>query len=349
MTTTPGSTPSKPQTAERGQSAPVTWPNSADGSRTQWLDYLLYSEDPDEAPTRYHVNVSFFKSTWSCTYGACPGVLINGAETATACCQIGVHFGHGAGTEEDMEDYTKVAGYVDQLTADDWDNYDFVKGGQRWWTEKTWGQRKGHKGYRLPDKTRIVNGGCIFANKGTGSSGKPGCALHHLANRLGVHFSETKPEICWSIPIGRTEEIDEVGGEYVVTLTGSDAKLWGATDNSSLQHVGYWCTETPDVYQGGEMVYQSAHVELTKLLGAREYKELVRQLDAVERIVPMPGETINGGRPLLPLLVQQRADAWASEVKYGGPDAADAAEALERSQDYFTQHNIKPIARRTAQ
>jgi hypothetical protein len=71
--------------------------------------------------------------------------------------------------------------------------------------------------------------------------------------------------------------------------------------------MGFWCIDTPDAYQGDRPVYRSFEVELRKELGDAVYERLAELLDDIERPrYPMPGQTVHGARPLIPLLVQQR-------------------------------------------
>ena len=79
------------------------------------------------------------------------------------------------------------------------------------WTEKEDGA----------DKTRVVDGACIFHNP-AGSAAGYGCALHGLALDRDVHFVETKPEVCWQLPLRRSYEDRtlEDGTEYLVVVLG---------------------------------------------------------------------------------------------------------------------------------
>ena len=54
------------------------------------------------------------------------------------------------------------------------------------------------------DKTRVVDGACIFHNDRDFPGGY-GCALHHLAIREGVSFIETKPENYQGIEAAATQ------------------------------------------------------------------------------------------------------------------------------------------------
>lgn len=325
---------------------PLTWPATAVGAERDWYEFRMASQDPDDpTPTLYKVDLTFYMSNWSCIYGKCPSVMATGVTPEHGCCQLGVQFGDGYDPDDALENFNEVKVYVDQLTEADADNIDLIRenDGHGWYTKKVYGQRKGYKGRKLPYMTKVVDGACIMSNKPNGPVGKPGCALHHLAERLGVHHSETKPKICWSIPFAVLEEYDKDVDQYVVTLTSTHGQTWGHPDNGHIEGIGYWCVETPEAYQAtSAMVYKNSEAELRLLIGDAPYEELVRRLDGLARRFPMPGESIAGGRPLIPLLVKRRVDMWAEEASKGGERASEAAAALDRSKEYLTTHGITP-------
>ena len=81
-------------------------------------------------------------------------------------------------------------------------------------------------------KTRTVNDACIFLNRkgyeAEGFTGSFGCVLHHLAQKENRHFVETKPDVCWQLPLRRSFEEREVGErEYSVTVIGELIALMG--------------------------------------------------------------------------------------------------------------------------
>src|SRR5439155_1010571 len=131
-----------------------------------------------------------------------------------------------------------------------------------------------------PYKTRKVGGACIFDNRVGGRTGQPGCAFHHLAARKGLHHSDTKPHICWSIPLNfSSEEPEEPGGRTTTIVSAFTADAWGGTDDAEEPdgrgHVGFWCVDTPDAYRGASPVYRSLEHELRKGMGDAAPLELV--------------------------------------------------------------------------
>lgn len=283
--------------------------------------------DPDEQKrisaypnVKVIANVSFLLSGWNCKFGDCPGILIHGAMTDVSCCQIGVHIEQGA-------EMDRMRNMARQLTSEDWDRADQINSG--WYYKIPREDRESEYGVREPMfHTRVVDGGCIFANRHGGPAGKPGCAFHHLAARTGRHHSETKPDVCWQIPFAVTEDWDDEHWQRVITITGTPAATWGnpvMDDADQLSYPGYWCTETPDAYDGIRPVYQYAEVELRKLIGDEIYDQLAKELWSMTRRFGMPGELANNNRKMLPLLVTRRLDKWSQEGMH---------ENVERSKRY---------------
>lgn len=295
---------------------PIRWPNTDVGAETEWIDFIVGLDDV-EYPIRYQLNVSWLLSKWQCQYGDCPGVLYHGAMTDVSCCQIGVEF-------ESRADFTRVRKAVGQLTAEDWDLIG-TKGSRSWYESET---PEGKK-TPVPKRTRVTEHGCIFANRHGGAAGRPGCALHHLAERTGQQKWDTKPDICWQIPMAVSWGWDAGSQCYWIRVDASTGTLWGWPDNGRTDVIGYWCTETPDAYNGREPVYKSLAPELRRILGDDGYEPIADKLDGLRRARAMPGELANGGRKMLPLLVADRVQQWQT--------AGDGPRASQETDDYLAR------------
>jgi hypothetical protein len=259
------------------------------------VDWLTFPA-PDDPEHQFRVNVSFMLSNYECIWGrGCHGLLNRAVQPDVACCERGVTF-------MDDDDFAHVSEMVSELTAEDSDHIGHIR--TRGWYQSSSSGR--------PYKTRKLAGGCIFSNRTGGPTGKPGCAFHHLAARTGRHPSETKPFICWSLPLNfSSEEAIEPGGRTTTIVSAFTADAWGGTDDSEEPdgrgHMGYWCVDTPDAYRGTRPVYRSMERELRKAMGDAAYERLVELLDEIEQPrYPMPGQLVNGRRPMIPLLVEQR-------------------------------------------
>ncbi len=120
--------------------------------------------------------------------------------------------------------------------------------------------------------TRVVDGACIFLNR-PGFSGGAGCALHALADRTGLHPLETKPDVCWQLPIRRTfrnvERHD--GTEYTeVTIGEYDRRGWGPGGHD----LDWYCSGNTEAHVGVEPLYITSAPELVALMGQAAYDEL---------------------------------------------------------------------------
>ena len=259
------------------------------------LDWLTFPS-PTDPEHQYRVNVSFLLSTYQCIFGqGCPGMLNDVPTPDLGCCSRGVTF-------IDEDDFEHVSEMVEQLTAEDSDNIEHIRS-RGWYLQSRHGK---------PYKTRKLGNACIFDNRDGGASGKPGCAFHHLALRTGAHPADTKPFICWSVPLNfSSEEPEEPGGVTTTIVSAFTADAWGGTEDDEEPdgrgHVGYWCIETPDAYSGTAPVYRSFEHELRKGMGDEAYEVMVGLLEGIERPrYPMPGQLRNGGQPMIPRLIEHR-------------------------------------------
>jgi hypothetical protein len=125
-------------------------------------------------------------------------------------------------------------------------------------------------------KTRKIDDSCIFLNRkghsAPGFTGDFGCVLHHLAQKEDIHFVETKPDVCWQLPIRRSFEQREFGEqEITVNVIGEYERLaWG--DGGA--EFDWYCTSNTEAHVGREPVYVSNKVELIALMGEAAYSVL---------------------------------------------------------------------------
>ncbi|HEX5613718.1 MAG TPA: hypothetical protein VFZ83_01060 [Acidimicrobiia bacterium] len=218
---------------------------------------------------RWEIDVTFLTSSWQCIFGAgCQGVLTEPApELIHGCCSYGAH-------AHDAADKKKVERIARELTDDEWQHREVGLSRGVW---KTVNKKKQEW------KTRLVDDACIFLNR-PGFGAGPGCALHLHALNAGVHFSDTKPLVCWQLPL-RTWEREEDDGTTVEVLTEFGRDGWG----EGGEEFAWWCTEAPEAFTGAEPVYKSMEPELRKTLGDDVYEELAKYLD---------GRTTGGLAPL---------------------------------------------------
>jgi hypothetical protein len=231
------------------------------------------------------------------------------------CCTKGAWF-------EDEQDVKDVHEQFMKLTDEDWDVEQraksdvFANKGKHPFAVV---HKTDQDGTITAGKTRVVDGGCIFANRADGSvgaTGKIGCAFHHMAQRLGGDHVDVMPNVCWQLPIRVDAESDEDNELYVTTIHPWDVDKWGGKDPDGTHDswMGWWCIDTPDAYIGSQPLYKSMEHELRTLIGDGPYEVFVSVLekclaDGTVARPKMSGVTANGGRKLLPLFVANREPA----------------------------------------
>lgn len=260
-------------------------------------DYMEFVHDGKN----YRANLSWLLSNWKCIFGeGCPGHFGEKDKTYApdiACCSLGFWV-------DDQKDIDKVESYIGQLTDEDWDSE----------LRKVVEEKGDWKiVYKDDDKdksikSRVHDGGCVFANRSNGSAGKPGCAFHHLADRIGKHFTEVKPTVCWTVPLHTYNDEDDV-----IVIDAWDADEWGGanSDGTHDKWMKWWCVDTPDAYVGTEPVYRYLEPELRLTIGDGPFDTMVAEIEKRKGnyVAPMPGAVLNDGRPLLPLLIGERTPA----------------------------------------
>jgi hypothetical protein len=117
-----------------------------------------------------------------------------------------------------------------------------------------------------------VDGACIFLNR-PGFPGGRGCALHILARDSGRELSETKPDVCWQLPIRRqyrtvTRADESTYTEVTIGEYGRDGWGPGGAD------LDWYCTANTDAHRGRQPVYLSCAAELRALMGSAGYAVL---------------------------------------------------------------------------
>jgi len=220
----------------------------------EWVQFVA----PENPEHTIKADMTWLLSRWTCVFGtpACQGTVAGRPDDG--CCS------HGAFLSDD-EDREKLDASVRMLTPDDWQ---FMEKGL------------GKKGYVEEDdledepalRTRRYKGACIFLNR-PGFEGGIGCALHKMALRKGIEPLEVKPDVCWQLPIRRTQEwVDRPDGEQILetTITEYDRRGWG----EGGEDLAWYCSGSPDAHVGSKPVWQSYAPELTELLGKAAYDEL---------------------------------------------------------------------------
>jgi hypothetical protein len=240
----------------------------------EWVEF----PDPADDDQVFRCDLTWLTSRWSCIFfSGCHGIVAGRA--SDGCCTHGAFF-------SGREDEQRVRRFAAELTPEVW-QYHAV--GRRGIASIDDGKRR----------TKTVDGACIFLNR-EGFAGGRGCALHALALNTGRHPVETKPDVCWQLPIRRTFEHVTRPDEtkvLVVTIGEYDRRGWGPGGHD----LHWWCTSSPEAHGGGEPVYASYARELTELMGAQAYAELVRHCErrmaSAAPVAPHPADPADPADP----------------------------------------------------
>ncbi len=227
--------------------------------------YVEFVNPADESEVM-RCDLTWLTSSYMCIFGkGCQGIYADAPDMG--CCTLGAHFA-------DKDDEKRVAAYVDMLDDELWQQ----KPQGRAVRKKDWieldedGERK--------TRTTVLDGqqACVFQNR-PGFKNGTGCALHALAYVLGKNPVETKPDVCWQLPIRRTFRTVERqdGTSYTEVSIGEyDRRGWGPGGHD----LDWYCSGNTEAHVAPEPVYLTHEAELTELMGKPAYDELVRHCDA---------------------------------------------------------------------
>ncbi|MCX5585295.1 hypothetical protein OHA91_17025 [Streptomyces erythrochromogenes] len=228
-----------------------------------WVEF----PDPADDEQVFRCDLTWLTSRWTCIFGSgCQG--IQAGRASDGCCTLGAHF-------SDEDDEKRVAEHVARLTPELWQFHDV--GSESGWTQA---DDDGEK------QTRRWDGACIFLNR-PGFPAGAGCSLHILALKEGREPLETKPDVCWQLPIRRTYDwIERPDDTRVlqVSIGEYDRRGWGPGGHD----LHWWCTSATSAHGAGDPVYVSYRAELTELMGKEGYEALVQLCEArLASLLPM--------------------------------------------------------------
>jgi hypothetical protein len=221
--------------------------------------------DPADETQVFRCDLTWLTSSYTCIFGrGCQGIYADAPDVG--CCTLGAHFA-------DKADEKRVAGFVAQLTPADWQFHPRRAVRRADWVETDDdGERK------TLAITHDDQQACVFHNR-TDFAGGAGCALHGLALRQGRNPLETKPDVCWQLPIRRqfrTVEVQDGTSYTEVSIGEYDRRGWGPGGHD----LDWYCSGTTEAHVAPEPVYVTHEAELVELMGPQGYAELVRHCDA---------------------------------------------------------------------
>jgi hypothetical protein len=223
-----------------------------------WLEFT----DPADSERVFRCDLTWLTSRWTCIFGhGCQGISAHMPDGG--CCTLGAHF-------SDKDDRKRVQAWAQRLTPQTWQYADVAA----------------RKGFTMKDpegskQTRVVDGACIFLNR-PGFAGPAGCALHSLALREGVSPVETKPDVCWQLPIRRTfEHVERPDGSEIllVGIGEYDRRGWGPGGHD----LNWYCSGNTEAHVATEPVYVTERDGLVALMGTPAYEVLAQACEDRER------------------------------------------------------------------
>ncbi len=261
-----------------------------------WVEFI----NPANPKEIFKCDMTWLTSYWQCIYGnGCCG--IDADKPDAGCCSDGAYY-----TSKDDEARTLKA--AKKLSKATWQFYDQAR------PKKSGGKLQiSEIGLDKDRKTKKIKNSCIFLNrtdyKASGFTGSPGCVLHHLAEKEGVHVVETKPDICWQLPLRRSWETREVGDSSitVVVIGEYERSAWG----EGGADFDWYCTSNSEAHTGKLPVYKSSKVELLTMMGKSGYEELAKLCDS--RMAAIAATRREQKRRELPLFVIHPATKAAQE------------------------------------
>ncbi|MEU5973131.1 hypothetical protein [Streptomyces sp. NPDC047315] len=252
----------KPGKAERSKRPEAVAPAGRDEVGLDFPRAWVEFPDPADDEQVFRCDLTWLTSRWTCIFGSgCQGIEAGRADDG--CCTLGAHF-------SDDEDEQRVAGHVARLTPEVWQFHDV--GTRTGWTQEA---EDGDPGDR---QTRRWKGSCIFQNR-PGFAGGAGCALHILALKEGREPLETKPDVCWQLPVRRSYDWIERPDDTKVlqiSIGEYDRRGWGPGGHD----LHWWCTSATSAHGAGEPVYVTYRPELTELMGKKAYEVLAALCEA---------------------------------------------------------------------
>ena len=207
-----------------------------------------------DGDTTWRFDTSFLTSNWSCLWGrGCHGILpYSAAELGQGCCSIGAEL-------DGVDEARLIGALADTLEPSRFEYHATAAEG-------------GVFGDATRSSTRVVDGACIFLNR-PGFRGGAGCALHLAALDSGESPIDSKPSVCWQLPIKVDWEPGDDGTE-IATVRGWTRRDWGAEGDT----MAWCCTEGTQAYVGDRPVVESMGEELNAIVGSAVYVELRRRL-----------------------------------------------------------------------
>ena len=212
-------------------------------------------------------DLTWLTSSYTCIFGqGCQGIYADAPDVG--CCTLGAHFA-------DKADEKRVAAYVDAARR--------RSSGSTSRRARRSGRRTGSRPTTTASarpSTVEVDGqqACVFHNR-TDFAPRRRLRPARTGARAGTNPLETKPDVCWQLPIRRTfRNVERQDGTTYteVSIGEYDRRGWGPGGHD----LDWYCSGNTEAHVALEPVYVTHEAELTELMGKPAYDELVRHCEA---------------------------------------------------------------------
>ena len=186
----------------------------------------------------------------------------------TGCCTLGAHFA-------DKDDEKRVAAYVAQLDDDALAVHPPAAPGAQART----GSRPTTRASARPAPSRSTASGLRLPQPRRLPPPAPAARCTGWRCAQGRNPLETKPDVCWQLPIRRTfRDVERQDGTTYteVSIGEYDRRGWGPGGHD----LDWYCSGNTEAHVAPEPVYVTNEPELVELMGRAAYDELVRHCEA---------------------------------------------------------------------
>ena len=236
--------------------------------KSTWCFPRAYVEfvDPADPEQVMRCDLTWLTSSYMCIFGqGCQGIYESAPDVG--CCTLGAHF-------SDKADQKRVATYVAAAHRGDLAVPPRPQG-----APQRLGRRPTTRARPRPAPTRSTGRAPACSPTATTSPPAPAAPCTGSRSQQGRNPLETKPDVCWQLPIRRTfRNVERQDGTTYteVSIGEYDRRGWGAGGHD----LDWYCSGNTEAHVAAEPVYVTHEPELTELMGRPAYDELVRHCEA---------------------------------------------------------------------
>lgn len=227
-----------------------------------WFEFI----DSENSKRFYKCHVTWFTTDWNWIFGrGCQG--IDKELSNHGCCSNGAYY-------FDREDEARTKAAANRLTPEMWQNYQSAQH-KKFFEISEMGLDKNQK-------TKKINGSCLFFKDFPLDKNCFGCARHRLADKEGIHYAETKPDICWQLLPRRSWKVREVGYQLieVVVIGEYTREAWG----EGGANFDWYCSANTDAHNAKNPAYVTHKEVFTRIMNSLSYTVFKERCDQIMEV-----------------------------------------------------------------